>query len=204
MHSIPKIEKESNELLDTDELSSPQQLTEDRKPWHAVRLFSLRLNEAMAYFTSAGLTCFVPMEWSGKRTGDDDGKPIFKPVVFNLVFVKKDKEECDLRRIFANARFKMSVIRKDKVAGTYYEIPSKQMLDFMLMCSPEIEMRKFLSATEAKLKSGTPVIVKHGPLKGLTGRLVRSSKKYFLLKEVPELGVMIKVSRWCCAPIEQQ
>lgn len=204
MHSIPKIEKESNELLDTDELSSPQQLTEDGRPWHAVRLFSLRLNEAMAYFTSAGLTCFVPMEWSDKRTGDDDGKPIFKPVVFNLVFVKKDKEECDLRRIFANARFKMSVIRKDKVAGTYYEIPSKQMLDFMLMCSPEIEMRKFLSATEAKLKSGTPVIVKHGPLKGLTGRLVRSSKKYFLLKEVPELGVMIKVSRWCCAPIEQQ
>ncbi|EFC69667.1 hypothetical protein HMPREF0670_00990 [Prevotella sp. oral taxon 317 str. F0108] len=185
-------------------MSSPQQLTEDGRPWHAVRLFSLRLNEAMAYFTSAGLTCFVPMEWSGKRTGDDDGKPIFKPVVFNLVFVKKDKEECDLRRIFANARFKMSVIRKDKVAGTYYEIPSKQMLDFMLMCSPEIEMRKFLSATEAKLKSGTPVIVKHGPLKGLTGRLVRSSKKYFLLKEVPELGVMIKVSRWCCAPIEQQ
>lgn len=204
MHSIPKIEKESNELLDTDELSSPQQLTEDGRPWHAVRLFSLRLNEAVAYFTSAGLTCFVPMEWIGKRTGDDDGKPIFKPVVFNLVFVKKDKEECDLRRIFANARFKMSVIRKDRVAGTYYEIPSKQMLDFMLMCSPEIEMRKFLSSTEAKLKSGTPVIVKHGPLKGLTGRLVRSSKKYFLLKEVPELGVMIKVSRWCCAPIEQQ
>ena len=144
------------------------------------------------------------MEWSGKQTDDNDGKPIFKPVVFNLVFVKKNKEECELRRIFANARFKMSVIRKDKVAGTYYEIPSKQMLDFMLMCSPEIEMRKFLSATETKLKSGTPVIVKHGPLKGLTGRLVRSSKKYFLLKEVPELGVMIKVSRWCCAPIEQQ
>ena len=204
MHSIPKIEKESNELLDTDELSSPQQLTEDGRPWHAVRLFSLRLNEAMAYFTSAGLTCFVPMEWSGKRTGDDDGKPIFKPVVFNLVFVKKDQDEVALRHIFTNARFKLSVIKKDKVTGTYYEIPSKQMLDFMLMCSPEIEMRKFLSATEAKLKSGTPVIVKHGPLKGLTGRLVRSSKKYFLLKEVPELGVMIKVSRWCCAPIEQQ
>ncbi|WP_315351394.1 transcription termination/antitermination NusG family protein, partial [Hoylesella saccharolytica] len=141
MHSIPKKGNESNELLDTDELSSPQQLTEDGKPWYAVRLFSLRLNEAMAYFTSAGLTCFVPMEWSGKQTDDNDGKPIFKPVVFNLVFVKKNKEECELRRIFANARFKMSVIRKDKVAGTYYEIPSKQMLDFMLMCSPEIEMR---------------------------------------------------------------
>ena len=204
MHSISLNGKESNELLDPDELPSPQVLAEDGLPWYAVRLFSLKLNEALAYFTKEGLTHFVPMEWSEKKTADNGGKPVFNPVVFNLVFVKKDREEAEHRRIFANARFKLSVVKKDKVAGTYYEIPSKQMLDFMLMCSPEIEMRKYLSATEARLKSGAPVLVKHGPLKGLTGRLVRSSKKYFLLKEVPDMGVMIKVSRWCCVPIKQE
>ena len=204
MHSISLNGKESNELLDPDELPSPQVLAEDGLPWYAVRLFSLKLNEALAYFTKEGLTHFVPMEWSEKKTAANGGKPVFNPVVFNLVFVKKDREEAEHRRIFANARFKLSVVKKDKVAGTYYEIPSKQMLDFMLMCSPEIEMRKYLSATEARLKSGAPVLVKHGPLKGLTGRLVRSSKKYFLLKEVPEMGVMIKVSRWFCVPIKQE
>ena len=203
MHCTQMIGKESNGLFDPDELPSPQEMAEDGKPWCAVRLFSLRLNEALNYFSGAGLTCFVPMECSEQKTIDNDGKPVFKPVVFNLVFIKKSQEEPALKRIFAEARFKMSVIKKDKVTGTYYEIPSKQMLDFMLMCSPEIEMRKFLSATDAKLKSGTPVMVKHGPLKGLTGRLVRSSKKYFLLKEVPEMGVMIKVSRWCCVPLEE-
>ncbi|MBF1448720.1 MAG: UpdY protein, partial [Prevotella oris] len=32
----------------------------------------------------------------------------------------------------------------------------------------------------------------------LTGRLVRSNKKYYLLKEVPGMAIMIKVTRWCC------
>ena len=64
-----------------------------------------------------------------------------------------------------------------------------------------IEMRKFLNAEEARLKVGTPVLVNHGPLKGLTGRLVRQNHKYFLLKEVPGIGVMLKVSRWCCQPL---
>ena len=72
----------------------------------------------------------------------------------------------------------------------------------MLMCSPEIEMRQYLSVEEAKLKAGTPVVVRYGPLRGLSGKLVRSSKKYFLLKEIPGIAVMIKVSRWCCVAEE--
>ena len=80
----------------------------------------------------------------------------------------------------------------------YYEIPAKQMNEFRLMCNPELEMRKYISGDEAKLKVGSPVTVKYGPLKGLNGKLVRQSKKYYLLKEVPGVGVMIKVSRWCC------
>ena len=59
-------------------------------------------------------------------------------------------------------------------------------------------MRKYLSEEQAHLKKGDRVLVKHGPLKGLTGRLVRSNKKYYLLKEVPGMAIMIKVTRWCC------
>ena len=43
-------------------------------------------------------------------------------------------------------------------------------------------MRKFLSIEQAQLKAGEEVYVKFGPFKGLSGRLVRSSKKYYLLK----------------------
>ena len=72
------------------------------------------------------------------------------------------------------------------------------------MCNPEVTMRKFLSIEQAQLKAGEEVYVKFGPFKGLSGRLVRSSKKYYLLKEVPGLGIMLKVSRWCCIPIEKK
>ena len=78
------------------------------------------------------------------------------------------------------------------------------MYEFRLMCNPEITMRKFLSSEEARMKAGAEVFVKFGPLKGLSGRLVRSSKKYYLLKEVPGIGVMLKVSRWCCVPAEDR
>jgi putative updY protein len=27
---------------------------------------------------------------------------------------------------------------------------------------------------------------------------VRSNKKYYLLKEIPGMAIMLKVTRWCC------
>lgn len=77
------------------------------------------------------------------------------------------------------------------------------MLQFRMMCDPNLAKSMYLTSEEAALKVGDPVIVKFGPLKGLSGRLVRQSKKYYLLKEVPGMGVMLKVSRWCCRPIEE-
>ena len=75
------------------------------------------------------------------------------------------------------------------------------MEEFQIMCNPELGMKRYLSQDEAKLKTGSPVKVTHGPLKGLTGKLVRSNRKYYLLKDVPGLAVMLKVSRWCCEPL---
>jgi hypothetical protein len=98
----------------------------------------------------------------------------------------------------------MSPITKSKLNREICEIPAREMWEFKMMCNPEIELRKYLSEKEAKLKEGTPVIVKYGPLKGLSGKLVRSSKKYYLLKEVPGIAVMLKVSRWCCVPMKTE
>jgi putative updY len=38
----------------------------------------------------------------------------------------------------------------------------------------------------------------------MTGRLVRSSRKYYLLKEIPDISIMLKVSRWCCVPVSEK
>jgi len=44
--------------------------------------------------------------------------------------------------------------------------------------------------------------VKRGPLQGLSGKLVRANKNYYLLKDVPGMAVLLKVTKWCCVALE--
>lgn len=180
----------------------PQQSVEDTAPWFAARLFMSKPQLVMDYLDEQHLPYFIPMEYVDVEDKDHHIRQQLRPVVRNLVFIKKSQPEKKIQQLLTEAPFKSSVIRKSKDDSRYYEIPAKQMFEFQAMCNPEIAMRKFLSEEQAKLKPGTPVYVKYGPLKGLSGRLVRSNKKYFLLKEIPCMGVMLKVARWCCKPLQ--
>ncbi|ERT56332.1 transcription termination/antitermination factor NusG [Prevotella sp. BV3P1] len=180
----------------------PQQSEEDTAPWFAARLFMSKPQLVMDYLDEQHLPYFIPMEYVDVEDKDHHIRQQLRPVVRNLVFIKKSQPEKKIQQLLTEAPFKSSVIRKSKDDSRYYEIPAKQMFEFQAMCNPEIAMRKFLSEEQAKLKPGTPVYVKYGPLKGLSGRLVRSNKKYFLLKEIPCMGVMLKVARWCCKPLQ--
>ncbi len=174
---------------------------EDNTPWYAIRLFTTNQMKVGDYCKEHGLDFFIPMQY--RFYEDENGRPKRKlrPVVSNLIFVKKPESAMVMKEMVTQVQFKMSVITKDKQTREYYEIPAKQMFEFKAMCNPEIELRKYVSQEEARLKVGTPVLVCHGPLKGMTGRLVRQSHKYYLIKEVPGIGVMLKVSRWCCKPM---
>lgn len=199
MESKPAVQPEEN----TSSASIlPQQHEEDTSSWFAVRLFMAKPQLVMDYLDEQQLEYFIPMEYVDVEDKDHHIRQQLRPVVRNLVFIKKSKPEKTIRQLLTEAPFKSSVIRKSKDDSRYYEIPAKQMFEFQAMCNPEIAMRKFLSEEQAKLKPGTPVYVKYGPLKGLSGRLVRSNKKYFLLKEIPCMGVMLKVARWCCRPLQ--
>ena len=177
--------------------------TEERDvtPWYAIRLFSNSQAKVGDYFKENGVEYFIPMQYRDYMDENGRHRRKLRPVVSNLIFVKKTIRQQYMAELISRCQHKMSVITRDRTTRDYYEIPAKQMYEFQAMCNPDIEMRKFLSSEEAKLKVGTPVLVSHGPLKGLTGRLVRQNHKYFLLKEVPGLGVMLKVSRWCCKPL---
>ena len=177
--------------------------SEDTSPWYAIRLYTSSQMKVGDYFKENGVEYFIPMQY--RVYEDENGRPKRKlrPVVSNLIFVKKEFDSQHMHDLVLQCRYKMSVVTKDRTTREYYEIPAKQMFEFKAMCNPEIEMRKYISSDEARLKAGTPVLVCHGPLKGMTGRLVRQSHKYYLLKEVPCIGVMLKVSRWCCKVLEQ-
>lgn len=182
-----------------------QQLTSDESklPWIAIRLSYLKQRQIDQYFKDNGMETFIPQEYNICQ--DKKGKPHreLRPVVRNLLFVKKTVDDAQLYKLMEESPYTMFAIRKDKESRDLYEIPARQMYEFRMMCNPEIELREYLSEEEAKMKPGSPVLVKFGPLKGMTGRLVRKSKKYYLLKEIPGIGVMLKISRWCCVPLEE-
>ena len=178
------------------------QIEDDGCPWYAVRLFTLKQDEVAAAFKDKGLHFFIPLQYVDYLDRDGKRRGKLAPVVKNLLFLKKTVEQKTLRGLVAEIPYKMMVVHKID-SGDYYEIPSKQMYEFSVMCNPDLLINKFMTEEEAKLKQGTPVLVTHGPLKGLTGKLVRQSRKYFLLKEVPGMAVMIKVTRWCCKAVEK-
>ena len=99
-------------------------------------------------------------------------------MVHNIIFVKKTVDTHTLAGYLYDSNFKLSVIRKLD-SNDYYEIPARQMKEFRIMCNPEIELKQYLSDQEARMKPGSRVFVKFGPL--------------------------LKVGRWCCVPeVEMQ
>ncbi len=191
-------EQEEKPICDEKELE-----TIDDTPWYGVQLFGLKSKVLAEYLEETGVESFIPMHRvdyinrEGKRTHE------LKPVVSNLMFIKKTSDDAKLvnniDKCYKNHYY---IIRKERGSREFYKIPARQMKEFMVMCNPNLLMTKYISEGEAKLKRGDRVIVTHGPLKGLNGRLVRSSGKYYLLKEIPGMAVMLKVTRWCCQKAE--
>ena len=178
---------------------------DDGRPWYGVRLFSRRLKEVWESLAGCGMDFFVPMH--GVDTQDASGRirHAVRPVVSNLLFLKKTLPGRGMDDFVNSSPYGMSIIRSvDPASGLYVnaEISAGQMRDFIIMCNPELAVRKFMGEREAALKPGTLVAVHHGPLRGVTGKLVRAGKKYYLLKDIPGIAVAIQVSRWCCEPLQ--
>lgn len=190
------VEKTTCTTLVSDE--EPQ----DNCSWYAMKLFSMRQSEVAEALREKKLEVFIPMEYADVEDRTKHIRRVLRPVVRNLLFIKKTTTEKGIRDIVLSLPYKVSIVRKEYGSQKYYEIPAKQMFEFQAMCNPDILMKRFVSDEQARLKKGTPVVVTHGPLKGLRGKLVRADRKYYLLKEVPGIGVMLKVTRWCCKAIE--
>lgn len=169
-----------------------------KEVWFAIRLFTLRQLEVAKFFEERNFEVFIPMQYTEVEDAKHKVQHVLRPVVRNLIFVKKSMEDEAFKQLISNSTYKMSVITRSRSSREYAEIPDSQMKEFQIMCNPDLAMTKYITTQEAHLKAGTPVFVTHGPLKGLSGRLVRQHKLYYILKEIPGMAVMLKVSRWCC------
>ena len=180
----------------------PVEAKDDGFPWLAIRIFTPRLKAVVEFFAQNEITYFFPVKYVDFEDRKGRIQHDLRPVVHNIIFIKKNVALKELKKVLEDCPYNLMVMKKEPERLDFYEISSKEMFEFMLMCNPEIELRKYISEEQALLKEGTEVEVHYGPLKGLTGKLVRQNKKYYLLKEVPGMGVMVKVSRWCCKPLK--
>jgi transcription antitermination factor NusG len=179
-----------------------EQTKADNCPWYAIKLFGFSQKKVELYFEDKGLETFIPQEYVDVEDCEHKVKHILRPVVKNLIFLKKSIEESDIKKIITSSVLKMSVVTANKEDKHYYEIPARQMKEFMMMCNPDILKKKFITEEQSHLKKGALVKVKRGPLQGYTGRLVRANKNYYLLKDVPGMAVLLQVTKWCCEPLK--
>lgn len=175
----------------------------DARPWYAMQLFGVQQSELSDYLEANANETFIPLH--RVDIVDREGKlhHELRPVVTNLLFMRQPDDDKELVRYLDRYyQGKYYIVRKERGTFSYYQIPAAQMREFMIMCNPDLLEKKFLSEEEARLKPGDRVHVHHGPLKGLSGRLVRQSGKYYLLKEIPGMAIMLKVTRWCCERVD--
>lgn len=173
----------------------------DDLPWYVIHTFNCCELKVGDFLKQKGVIHFIPMEYRAKKLDGDKVKKKLVPVIHNLVFVQKSMSEKKMRRIFAECCMPVYFHCKEH-SGKCYEIRHREMMLFMLMCDPDNESHRFISLTEATLKVGSEVDVVYGPFKGVRGKLMRYHKQYYVLNTMVGIGVMIKVSRWCCKPCE--
>lgn len=195
------IESAKMEDVDVQNIDANEE-EQHRYPWYAIKLYGLSQKNVEKYLQDKGLETFIPQEYVDVEDSEHKVKHVLRPVVKNLIFLKKAMEEGDIKKVISSSELKMSVITVSKIDKRYCEIPARQMDEFMLMCNPDILLKKFISEDQAHLKKGALVRVKRGPLQGFTGRLVRANKNYYLLKDVPGMAVLLKVTKWCCVALK--
>lgn len=134
----------SSDKPDKEKLYSTPIATGDQLPWYGIKLFTLRQDEVKLTFDEKGWQSFIPMQKVDFRDKQNHLRHELKPVVRNLIFLKKTESEGDIRRQLYEMPYPMSLITKSPADRTVSEIPARQMEEFQIMCNPDIDHWKTL------------------------------------------------------------
>ena len=73
-------------------------IAEDQSPWYALQLFTLKQLDIAEMLGEKGLEFFIPLHYVDYEDKSGRRRSKLKPVVTNLIFVKKTFECCFERR----------------------------------------------------------------------------------------------------------
>lgn len=178
----------------------------ERKPtWLVLRTYNRKEMEISSFLQQNGLRHFIPMTYQ-ERFSSTQAKPrrVLVPVIHNYVFLEKSDNEAGMRTLLANCRIPLQFMKQHDT-GRLCEISDRDMVEFRLLCDPDycktpIEL---FEAEQTEVLPGREVKVVHGPFAGIHGKLHKKNQKYWFIKTIGGISVMMRISRWYCKPIEK-
>ena len=178
-----------------------EKLNQANKPWYAIRTFNCQEQKVSNFLTDKKCINFIPMMVTLKKTNDTEPpKRVLVPAIHNILFVQKTDTQQHLLQILNECTIPVRVFRnpgEDRLC----EIPAQDIAELRMLCDPQFNPSTFITQEEAESMIGKEVRIKCGPFKGSTGKLIRKKKQYYFLKVVTGMGVMVRISRWYCEPI---
>lgn len=171
--------------------------------WYALRTFNCQELKVSKFLTEKECMHFIPMTMvPGKMKEGETPKRILKPAVHNLLFIQKTGTQQEMLDMLKECMYPISLFRHPG-ADHPCEISARDMIELQMLCDPQFQNTSvFMTQDEAENLIGKDVRVTVGPFKGSIGRLVRRNKQYYFLKIVTGMGVMARISRWYCEPIQ--
>lgn len=182
-------------------MDNPPITDPENEVWYAIRTFNCQERKVSQYLHDHGIVHFIPMTYSISKSLDGKPKSTLVPAIHNLVFVQiKGNQEKVIQKL-QECIIPISIFRQPG-SKQFCEISSHEMVELRLLCDPEYTTSQYMTQSEAEVMIGKEVRVIKGPFKGSVGKLVRKDKQYFFLKAIIGMGVMVRISRWYCEPLQ--
>ncbi len=176
-------------------------MEEEQQPWYAIRTFNCQEQKVSRFLSEKEYVNFIPMTYAEERNESGTPKRVIVPAIHNLLFVQKKSSRKELVKDMRECSVPLSIFQHPG-EHEFCEITANDMEEFRMLCDPQYKSTVYMTQTEAEAMIGKEVRVVKGPFKGSVGKLVRKNKQYYFLKAIIGMGVMVRVSRWYCEPLE--
>lgn len=151
--------------------------------WHPVYTQPRAEKKAYQALIDKGIVAYLPLSRQLKQWSDRK-KWVEEPLIKSYLFVYiTEQQRTEILMTKGIARF---IYFSSKIAT----MPSQQIEDLKLLMASPYE----LSITEENLASGEKILIKAGPLKGMTGEIVSYRSQKQLALKLENLGYSIVVN----------
>lgn len=153
--------------------------------WYPVYTNPRAEKKAQIALKNKGIITFLPLKREQKKWSDRK-KWVEEPLIKSYIFVYiSEQEQTDVLMTKGVARF---IYFGNKIAS----IPERQIEDLKLLIASSVE----LEITEESLQPGEKIVIKAGPLKGMTGEIIsyRSQKQLALRLESLGCSIIIQIA----------